>query len=160
MLATYTFWDGIWTVIVIFAWLMFLVWVLILLMDNFRRTDHGGWAKAGWAVFIIFVPLIGAVTYTIVRPESAADYGYEPGFNTGPSPTSAAGELTRLNDLRTQGAITDAEFEQLKQRTIAASWPGDRRAPLRRGAPSSPWGARVPRRVCTPASPRPARPLS
>jgi hypothetical protein len=90
-------------------------------MDNFRRTDHGGWAKAGWAVFIIFVPLIGAVTYTIVRPESAADYGYEPGFNTGPSPTSAAGELTRLNDLRTQGAITDAEFEQLKQRTIAAS---------------------------------------
>jgi len=121
LLATYTFWDGIWTVIVIFAWLMFFVWVLILLMDNFRRTDHGGWAKAGWAVFIIFVPLIGAVTYTIVRPDSAADYGYEPGFNTGPSPTSAAGELTRLNDLRTQGAITDAEFEQLKQRTIAAS---------------------------------------
>jgi hypothetical protein len=26
-----------------------------------------------------------------------------------------------MNDLRTQGAISDAEFEQLKQRTIAAS---------------------------------------
>src|SRR4029077_11693084 len=98
---------------------MFFVWVLILLMDNFRRTDHGGWAKAGWAVFIIFFPLLGAVTYTIVRLESAATHVYEPGCNTGRSPTSAAGDLTLLNDLRTQGAITDAEFEQLKQRIIA-----------------------------------------
>jgi hypothetical protein len=121
LLATYTFWDGIWTIIVFFAWLMFFAWVLILLMDSFRRRDHGGWAKAGWAVFIIFFPLIGALTYTIVRPESASEYGYEPGFSTGGAPTSAADELVRLNDLRTQGAITNAEFEQLKQRSIAAS---------------------------------------
>ena len=121
MLATYTFWDGIWTIIVFFAWLMFFTWVVILLLDNFGRRDHGGWAKAWWAVFIIFFPLIGALTYTIARPESASDYGYEPGFNTGGAPTSAADELVRLNDLRTQGAITNAEFEQLKQRTIAAS---------------------------------------
>jgi hypothetical protein len=32
-----------------------------------------------------------------------------------------AGELGRLNELRTEGAITDAEFEDLKARTIAAS---------------------------------------
>jgi hypothetical protein len=91
LLATYTFWDGIWTIIVFFAWLMFFTWVVILLMDNFRRRDHGGWAKAGWAVFIIFFPLIGALTYTIVRPESASDYGYEPGFNTGGAPHLGGG---------------------------------------------------------------------
>ena len=123
MLGAYTFWDGIWTLIIFFVWIMFFTWVVILLMDNFRRKDHGGWAKAGWAVFIIFFPLIGALTYTIARPESAADYGYEPGFSgyAASTPTSAADELARLNDLRTQGAISDAEFEQLKQRTIAAS---------------------------------------
>ena len=124
MLGAYTFWDGIWTLIIFFVWIMFFTWVVILLMDNFRRKDHGGWAKAGWAVFIIFFPLIGALTYTIARPESAADYGYEPGFSgsyAASTPTSAADELARLNDLRTQGAISDAEFEQLKQRTIGAS---------------------------------------
>jgi hypothetical protein len=123
VLATYTFWDGIWTLIIFFVWIMFFTWVVILLMDNFRRTDHGGWAKAGWAVFLIFFPLIGALTYTVVRPEAAEEYGYEPGFNyTGGAPAaSPADELSRLNDLRTQGAISDAEFEQLKQRTIAAS---------------------------------------
>ena len=120
MLGAYTFWDGIWTLIIFFVWIMFFTWVVILLMDNFRRKDHGGWAKAGWAVFLIFFPLIGALTYTVVRPESAADYGYERGFD-GPAVPSTADELARLSDLRTQGAISDAEFEQLKQRTIAAS---------------------------------------
>jgi hypothetical protein len=123
MLGAYTFWDAMWTMIVFFAWIMFFTWVVMLLVDNFRRKDHSGWAKAGWALFIIFLPIIGALTYTIARPDSASDY-YEPAFNTGyaPStPTSTAAELARLNDLRSEGAISDAEFETLKQKTIAAS---------------------------------------
>ena len=122
MLAAYTFWDGIWTVIIFFAWVMFVTWVILLLIDNFRRRDHSGWAKAGWAVFLIFFPIIGAITYTIARPETA-DAGFE-GYESGyaPSaPTSMAAELTRLNELRTEGAISDAEYEDLKARTIAAS---------------------------------------
>lgn len=119
MLAAYTFWDVMWTMIVFFIWVMFVTWVIMLMIDNFRRTDHSGWAKAGWALFIIFLPIIGAFTYTIVRGTSAeyadAGAGYEQ------SGTSPAAELTRLNELRTEGAISDAEFESLKARTIAIS---------------------------------------
>jgi len=124
MLGAYTFWDAMWTMIVFFAWIMFITWVVMLMIDNFRRRDHSGWAKAGWALFIIFLPIIGAFTYTIARPDSASDYGYEAGSGSGyaPSaPTSTAQELTRLNELRSEGAISDAEFEDLKARTIAAS---------------------------------------
>ncbi len=71
MLATYTFWDVMWTMIVFFIWVMFITWVIMLMIDNFRRTDHSGWAKAGWALFIIFLPIIGAFTYTIVRGTAA-----------------------------------------------------------------------------------------
>ena len=73
LVGTYTFWDGIWTIIVFFAWLMFYTWVVLLLIDNFRRYDHSGWAKAGWAIFIIFLPIIGALVYTVARPETASD---------------------------------------------------------------------------------------
>ena len=73
MLATYTFWDVMWTMIVFFIWVMFVTWVIMLMIDNFRRTDHSGWAKAGWALFIIFLPIIGAFTYTIVRGTTEAD---------------------------------------------------------------------------------------
>ena len=121
MLASnFTFWDALWTMIVFFAWIMFFTWVVMLLIDNFRRTDHGGGAKAGWALFIIFLPVIGAVTYTIARPDVAGSYE---GYNYGSSAAgpSTAEELSRLSDLRAQGAITDEEFADLKARTMAIS---------------------------------------
>jgi hypothetical protein len=123
MLGTYTFWDGIWSIIVIFAWVMVVTWVIMMLIDNFRRTDHSGWAKAGWALFLIFFPIVGVLTYTVARPASASD-SYDQGYTLsgGPSqPTSPAAELARLNELRTEGAISDAEFADLKAKTIAAS---------------------------------------
>jgi len=117
MLATYSFWDVMWTMIVFFIWVMFVTWVIMLMIDNFRRTDHSGWAKALWALFIIFLPIIGAFTYTIVRGTAEATYAdsYQQ------SSSSPAEELTRLNKLRTDGAISDEEFQSLKARTIAVS---------------------------------------
>ena len=124
LVGAYTFWDAMWTMIVFFAWLMFFWWVVMLLVDNFRRKDHGGLAKAGWAIFIIFLPIIGAVSYTIARPDvDVADYGYS--YGAPPQQyvkqTSTADELARLNELRTEGAISDAEFEELKRKTIATA---------------------------------------
>jgi hypothetical protein len=122
MLGAYTFWDAMWTMIVFFAWVMFITWVIMLIVDNFRRKDHSGWAKAGWFLLIIFLPIIGAFAYTIARPADV-DYGYEGGGYgyTPAAPTSTAQELARLNELRSEGAISDAEFEDLKKRTIATS---------------------------------------
>jgi hypothetical protein len=121
MLATYSFWDVMWTMIVFFIWVMFVTWVIMLMIDNFRRTDHSGWSKAGWALFIIFLPIIGAFTYTIVRGTTEATYadsgaGYDQAAGNSP-----AEELARLNQLRTDGAISDEEFQSLKARTIAVS---------------------------------------
>jgi hypothetical protein len=117
--SSFSFWDAIWLMIVFFAWIMFFTWVVMLLIDNFRRTDHGGGAKAGWALLIIFLPIIGALTYTIARPDSAGGYeGYS--YSSAPS-GSTSEELSRLSDLRAQGAISDEEFADLKARTIAAS---------------------------------------
>ena len=46
-----------------------VVWAFI---DNFRRHDHSGWAKAGWAFFILIVPFFGMLVYLIARPETVA----------------------------------------------------------------------------------------
>jgi hypothetical protein len=119
MLGAYTFWDAIWTMIIFFAWIMFITWVILLMIDNFRRKDHSGWAKALWALFIIFFPIVGAFTYTIARPDTAGDYYDTRDAASGSG--SPADELTRLNNLRTEGAISDAEYADLKARTIASS---------------------------------------
>jgi len=48
--------------------LFFIIWCFV---DNFRRTDHSGWAKAGWTVLILVFPFIGALIYIIARPADA-----------------------------------------------------------------------------------------
>jgi uncharacterized membrane protein YhaH (DUF805 family) len=48
-----------------------VIWIALVIMvltDAFRRRDLSGWGKAGWTALVIFVPLIGVLTYMIVRP--------------------------------------------------------------------------------------------
>lgn len=72
MLLAYTnnpsFWDVIWWMIVFFAWVIWIFVVISVFIDNFRRKDHSGWAKAMWTVLIIFLPIIGVLVYLIARP--------------------------------------------------------------------------------------------
>lgn len=69
----YPFLDVMWTMLVFFAWVIW-IWLLILVLsDNFRRRDHSGWAKAGWTLFVIFLPLFGVLFYMIARPPEPYD---------------------------------------------------------------------------------------
>jgi hypothetical protein len=54
----------------VFAIFFGVIWAFI---DNFRRHDHSGWAKAGWALVILIIPLVGMLIYLGVRPRSADD---------------------------------------------------------------------------------------
>jgi uncharacterized membrane protein YjgN (DUF898 family) len=57
-----------WSMLIFFGFLV-VVWVVIwCFVDDFRRSDHNGLAKAGCAVLIIFLPLIGSLIYMIARP--------------------------------------------------------------------------------------------
>ena len=48
--------------------LFFIIWCFV---DNFRRRDHHGLAKAGWTLLILVVPFVGALIYIIARPADA-----------------------------------------------------------------------------------------
>src|SRR3954471_16029185 len=57
--------DLLWTFVLFFR-LMGYFWLLITVFgDLFRRHDISGWAKTGWTVFVIVVPLIGSLSYLI-----------------------------------------------------------------------------------------------
>ena len=70
MLAVYnpTFWDVVWYMFIFFAWVLWIGIVINVFIDNFRRKDHHGFAKAMWAIFIIFVPFLGVFIYIVSRP--------------------------------------------------------------------------------------------
>jgi len=59
-----------WTMTIFFLWAGWWFAAIWSFIDNFRRHDHSGWAKAGWALFIIAIPLIGVLAYLIARPSA------------------------------------------------------------------------------------------
>jgi predicted membrane channel-forming protein YqfA (hemolysin III family) len=58
-----------WSLALLFVFVMVGFVVIYTFIDNFRRSDHSGLAKAGWALAIIVVPLVGALLYILTRPE-------------------------------------------------------------------------------------------
>ena len=57
-----------WAIFIFFAIATVFFTVIWAFVDNFARRDHSGWAKAGWALVIIILPLLGTLIYLIARP--------------------------------------------------------------------------------------------
>jgi hypothetical protein len=121
--------DLLWTFVLFFA-LLISFWLIITVFgDLFRRHELSGWAKAGWTVFIIVLPLIGSLTYLITQGRAMADrnarqlqQGQErtddyirsvaaPGFR-------GVDEIARAKELLDRGSISQEEFDQLKRRVL------------------------------------------
>jgi hypothetical protein len=114
---------------------LFIIWIWLLIMvfmDIFRSHDMGGMSKALWVIFVIVLPYLGVFVYLIARGgkmhERAAAQAAEQqkAFDSyvkqaaGTSSDSTADQLSKLADLKTQGVISDAEFEAQKAKVLAS----------------------------------------
>jgi hypothetical protein len=114
----------------------FFIWIAALmawfrcLFDLFGDRSLSGWAKAGWAVLLIFVPWVGALIYLIVRGRSMNErqmaaveqrkaeqerYIREVA-TTNRAPAEQIADAKALLD---SGTITQAEFDSLKAKALA-----------------------------------------
>jgi H+/Cl- antiporter ClcA len=69
--ADYPFLDIMWTMFLFFALLSWIAVFIMVMLDNFRRTDHSGLAKAGWMLLMLFLPILGVLIYMIARSSQA-----------------------------------------------------------------------------------------
>jgi type IV secretory pathway TrbL component len=127
--ADYPFLDVLWTMIIIFAWVIWF-WILIrVLMDVFRRQDIGGGKKTLWVIFMVFLPFIGVFAYLIVNGQHMARRDVETAqqaqaqfdsyVKSVASEGGAAAEIDRAKKLLDSGAITQAEFDAIKAKALA-----------------------------------------
>ena len=57
-----------WSMLIFVGLLLVLFMIIWCFVDNFKRRDHHGWAKLGWTLLIVFIPLVGALIYIVARP--------------------------------------------------------------------------------------------
>jgi len=128
--ADYPFLDVFWTMILFFCWVAW-IWLLILILSDVFRRDISGWAKAGWCIFLIVVPFLGAFVYLIVEGKDMTErrvqeaQASQASFDSyvrsvaGSEGGGSASEIAKAKELLDSGAITQQEFDTLKAKALA-----------------------------------------
>jgi hypothetical protein len=120
------FWTMLW-IFLFFIW----IWLLIsIFADIFRSHDMGGFAKALWVIFVIFLPFLGVLVYLIARGHKMREHAMQDaqqqeeafrGYVQEVASTSgSADQLSKLAELKDRGVLSDAEFEAEKAKILAS----------------------------------------
>jgi Short C-terminal domain/Phospholipase_D-nuclease N-terminal len=129
VLAAYSFGQVMWSMLVFFAWILFFWMLFAVFGDLFRRHDISGWGKAGWTILVIVLPFVGIFIYLIAEGKSMGERSMRDAqaqrsqmdsyIRSTASGGGASSEISQAKQLLDSGAITQAEFDQLKSKALA-----------------------------------------
>ncbi|MER6090011.1 SHOCT domain-containing protein [Streptomyces bluensis] len=130
--------SAFWTMLWFFLWILWFVLLFRIVLDIIRDDGLGGWAKAGWMVFVVVLPFLGVFVYVIARGKNmgrremeqarAQQEAFESYIREtagGKGAPSSVDELTKLSEIRARGDITDEEFRKAKQLVLAGHGPAE-----------------------------------
>ena len=130
MVLAYTFGQVMWSMFVFFAWILFFWLLFAVFGDLFRRRDISGWGKAGWTVLVIVLPFIGIFAYMISQGKAMgerrlteaqqAQSQMDDYVRSVSSTQDPAAQISQAKSLLDSGTITEAEFDRLKAKALAA----------------------------------------
>src|SRR5262245_25493581 len=117
--------------LIFFAWVIWFWLLITVFADLFRRRDIGGGTTVLWGIFVIILPFLGVFIYLIAGHQRRADRNVkqmEPAqaqtdqySRTVAGGGGAADEIDKAKKLLDSGAITQAEFDSIKQKALASS---------------------------------------
>jgi hypothetical protein len=126
----YTFGQVMWTMFVFFAWVLFFWLLFVVFGDLFSRSDIGGWGKAGWTIFVICLPFLGILVYLIAEGHAMGERSAKAAqaqqaemdsyVRSAAGSGSAADQIAKAKGLLDSGAITQAEYDGIKAKALAA----------------------------------------
>ena len=127
--ADYPILNVFWTILIFFLWVIWFWLLITVFADIFRRRDLSGWAKAAWCIFVIVLPYLGVFIYLItqgkhmsernLRDAQAAQSELDDRIKSVAGTGGAATEIEKAKQLLDSGAITQAEYDAIKQRALA-----------------------------------------
>jgi hypothetical protein len=116
----WNFGDVFLTMFVFFFWVLYIWMFIATFSDIFRRHDMSNWAKAGWILLTLVLPVIGILAYVVARPKVTAEEVYGSGRSNEVRGygQSSADEIAKLVQLHEDGALSDIEYERLRSRAV------------------------------------------
>jgi hypothetical protein len=125
----YPFLDLLWTMLIFFCWIIWFWLLITIFADIFRRKDASGASKVLWIIFVIVLPFLGVFIYLLANNDGMAERNIRQATSERQQMDAyvratagsggAAAEIEKAKGLLDSGAITQAEFDALKQRALA-----------------------------------------
>jgi hypothetical protein len=129
--ADYPLLDVFWTILIFFSWIAWIWILVVILTDVFRRRDIGGFAKAAWIIFMIVLPFIGVLVYLIAQHDGMAErnaqqaqameQAFDDRVKSAAVSAGPAAEIEKAEQMLQRGTITQAEFDAIKAKALAAA---------------------------------------
>jgi Short C-terminal domain/Phospholipase_D-nuclease N-terminal len=125
--ADYPFLDVLWTMLIFFVWIIWFWLLITVFADIFRRRDIGGGGKVLWIIFVIILPFLGVFIYLLSQHDEMAERNAQR-MQAAQAQTDqyirevaggSAAEIEKAKGLLDSGAITQAEFDQIKAKALA-----------------------------------------
>jgi predicted PurR-regulated permease PerM len=122
------FGQFLWSLLIIFFMIMYFMILFSVVIDLFRNHQMGGFAKALWIIFLIFVPLVSLLVYVIVFGRSMAERQQsavveaqqeQAAYIKQVAGTSPAEQIAQAQQLLSSGAISQAEFDTIKSKALS-----------------------------------------
>jgi hypothetical protein len=123
--------EVFWTMLIFFAFFVWIWLLFVVFADLFRRDDASGWVKVVWIIFIVLVPYLGVFVYLIanhkgmtertVKQQEAAKTQMDEYVKSVAGSTDPSAQIANAKSMLDQGTITQAEFDQIKQKALAGT---------------------------------------
>ena len=130
MLASdYPFLDVLWTMFIFFLWIVWFWLLFTVFVDVFRRHDIKGGKKTLWLIFVIILPFLGVFIYIITQNDGMTQRNLDRAkaqqaqfdkYVREIAGGGAATEIANAKQLLDQGAISQAEFDAIKQKALSS----------------------------------------
>jgi hypothetical protein len=121
--------EILWTTVVIFFMVAYLMMLFSVIGDIFRDHSLSGIAKAGWLLFLLIAPVLALLIYLIARGPSmaerslkqqqAAETQFKQYVQGAAAEAGPAAEIAKAKELLDAGSITQTEYDALKQKALA-----------------------------------------
>jgi hypothetical protein len=128
VLADFSFWDFFWDMLLIMGWVIWFWLLITVFADLFRRHDASGFAKVAWVVFVILLPYLGVLVYLLVEHRGMAERNLKAAeaqqqqfdsYVQSVAKTDPTEQISKAKALLADGTITQAEFDQIKQKALS-----------------------------------------
>lgn len=126
------FGEFLYSLLVIFFMIVYFMMLFSIIIDIFRSHDMGGLAKALWLIFLFIIPFFSLIIYVIVRGQGMSKRNQQGAEEAQAAQLEYAKKLVAQNSgshvdqianaqkLLESGAISQAEFDQIKAKVLAS----------------------------------------